>query len=391
MEKRMRISKISMMVGAVAAAVLGLFLLTLVLGGARTRAALLDDQGTGSDPRIETCTMVADFPISDTHPGDGVDKTVYFNNQSGGVLTATFGVSGTPALVFVAPAVFGVPMDVQMSSLAQVSFVVTYAVAATHTTQLDVAYTAVNTDSVETVIEIDYVQDITAPVVAVTAPAASSVPTFTVSWEASDPAPGSGVVASYTVAYSEDDGAWNPWLSSTALTGSTFFSATIDHTYAFSVTVYDHVGNRGEGAAVTQVGQRYVYLPLVMNDWVWWYQFDIYEPNDSLSEAYGPLTSTQVYTAYIWDATDTGDYYYFMPSTDAEVRVDLTDIAAGVDYDLYIYDELSPGTWVTHSLGEGETESVTFTPVAGRKYHILVDPASGFSSSQPYHLVVTYN
>ena len=71
----------------------------------------------------------------------------------------------------------------------------------------------------------------------------------------------------------------------------------------------------------------------------------------------------------------------------------MTDVAADADYDLYIYDELSPGTWVTLSLdgGKGEPESVTFTPVAGRKYHILVDPASGFSSSQPYHLVVTYN
>ncbi|MFN2270613.1 MAG: pre-peptidase C-terminal domain-containing protein [Anaerolineae bacterium] len=393
MKKRMRISRPALIAVAAVAATLGLLLLMASIADVRTRAAPLDDQGTGSDPRIETCTVTADFPISDTHPGDGVAKTVYFTNKSGGVITATLGVSGTPTLVFVAPAVFDAPMDVQMSSLAQASFVVTYVVAATHTTQLDVAYTAVNTDSVETVIEIDYVQDITAPEVTVTAPSATSATSFTISWEASDPAPGSGVVASYTVAYREDDGVWEPWLSSTALTESTFLSATINSTYAFSVTVYDHVSNRGEGVAVTQVGQQQdVYLPLVMSDWVWWYQFDIYEPNDSLSEAYGPLTSTQVYTAYIWDTTDAGDYYHFTPSTTDQVQVTLTNIPVGADYDLYIYDSVQ-GTWLAWSDNPGnQNESVPFTPVAGRKYYILVSPYGGTSNnSQPYYLTVTYN
>ena len=392
MKKRMRIPRPALIAVAAVVATLGLLLLMASVADVRTRAAPLDDRGTGSDPRIETCTVTADFPISDTHPGDGVDKTVYFNNNSGGVITATFGVSGTPALGFGSAPAFDTPIDFQLSSLSQASFVVTYAVAATQTTQLNVAYTAINTDSVPTVIEIDYVQDITAPEVAVTAPVATSATSLTVSWEASDPAPGSRVVVSYTVAYREDDGAWEPWLSSTALTESTFLSAMVDHTYAFSVTVYDHVSNRGEGVAVTQVGQHYVYLPLVMSDWVWWYKFDIYEPNDSLSEAYGPLTSTQVYTAYIWDATDAGDYYHFTPSTTDQVQVALTNIPVGADYDLYIYDSFQ-GTWLVWSDRPGnQDEGVAFTPVAGRKYYILISPYEGSSNnSQPYYLAVTYN
>lgn len=394
MKKRMRISRPALIAVAAVAATLGLLLLMASIADVRTRAAPLDDQGTGVDPRIETCTVTADFPISDTHPGDGVAKTVYFSNKSDGILTATFGVSGTPTLALIAGAAFDESSTRSYtSSVPQASFVVTYAVAATHTTQFEVVYMAMNGLYNPTSIYINYVQDVVAPVVTVTAPSATSATSFTVSWEASDPALGSGVVTLYTVAYSEDGGVWEPWLSSTALTESTFLSATINSTYAFSVTVYDHVSNRGEGVAVTQVGQQQdVYLPLVMSDWVWWYQFDIYEPNDSLSEAYGPLTSTQVYTAYIWDTTDAGDYYHFTPSTTDQVQVTLTNIPVGADYDLYIYDSFQ-GTWLAWSDNPGnQDESVPFTPVAGRKYYILVSPYGGTSNnSQPYYLTVTYN
>lgn len=393
MKKRMRISRPALIVVAAAAATLGLLLLMASIADVRTRAAPLDDQGTGSDPRIETCTVAADFPISDTHPGDGVAKAVYFNNKSGGVLTATFGISGTPTLALIAGAAFDeLSTRSYTSSVPQASFVVTYAVAATHTSQFEVIYMAMNGLYNPTSIDINYVRDVVAPVVTVTAPTATSATSFTVSWEASDPAFGSGVVVSYTVAYREDDGAWEPWLPSTALTESAFLSATVDHTYAFSVTVYDHVSNRGEGVAVTQVGQHYVYLPLVMRGWVWWYQFDVYEPNDSLSEAYGPLSSAQVYEAYIWDVTDSGDYYHFTPSTADQVQVTLTNIPAGADYDLYVYDSVQ-GTWLVWSDKPGnQDESVSFTPVAGRKYYILVSPYGGsFDSSQPYYLTVTYN
>jgi hypothetical protein len=390
MEKRIRISRPVLIVSAAVVATLGLLILMASVAGMRTRAASLDDQGTGSDPRIETCNVTASLPISDTRPGDGVAKTVYFNNKSSGVVTATFGVSGTPIVTFFSDDAFGGPVGIYTSSLVQSSFVVTYAVATTQTTESEVTYTASNING-PTLISISYVQDVVAPVVAVTAPAATAATSFTVSWEATDPPSGSGVAALYAVAYREDDGAWETWLSSTVLTESTFLSATLDHTYAFSVTVYDHVGNRGEGAAVTQVGQHYVYLPLAMRSWVWWYQFDIYEPNDTLSEAYGSLSSTQVYEAYIWDATDMGDYYHFTPATTHTVQVTLTNIPADTDYDLYIYDtEL--GDWLVWSNNPGNLdESVMFAPAAGRKYYILISPYEGSSGDQPYRLTVVYD
>jgi hypothetical protein len=378
---------------AAGATALGLLFLMMVLSGVYTQAAPLHEQYTGDNPRIETCVVTADFPISDTHPGDGVDKTVYFNNQVEGVITATFGISGTPVLRFWGDSTFDeLNTPVYTSPLSQAPFVVTYTFATDHPTQADVTYTAMNSEPepARESIDISYVKDTRPPTVTVTASGLldTSVTTFTVSWGAVDPDPGSGVVVSYTVDYRKDDGAWELWHSSYTLTESTFPTATWGSTYEFRVSVYDHVSNLGQGTSI--VG-HYVYYPLVMKDWVWWHQFDIYEPNDTLSQAYGPLTSSQVYTAYIWDATDTGDYYYFTATTAADVTVNLTNIPAlaGADYDLYVYDE-EDGDWEGYSLGIGTTtETVTFRAELGKRYHILVNPYAGFSSTQPYYLTVS--
>ena len=63
--------------------------------------------GTGTDPRIEATTVQADIPISDTYPGDGVAKTVYFANASAGTITLAFQITGTPILTLTAGAAFG--------------------------------------------------------------------------------------------------------------------------------------------------------------------------------------------------------------------------------------------------------------------------------------------
>ena len=60
--------------------VLALAFLLAFLAGARIQAAPLCNAGTGANPRIQAITVTSNLPISDTHPGTGVTKTVYFNN-----------------------------------------------------------------------------------------------------------------------------------------------------------------------------------------------------------------------------------------------------------------------------------------------------------------------
>jgi len=141
---------------------------------------------------------------------------------------------------------------------------------------------------------------------------------------------------------------------------------------------------------------RRIYLPLVMRNWVWWYAYDVYEPNDTPAQAYGPLTSDEVYEAYIWNAADVDDYYYIEPSTSNTVTVDLWHIPEGADYDLYVYYyDGESYRQVAYSNETGnQPEQVRFTPEPNRRYFIRVysdiDLGGGYDNETPYRLRARY-
>lgn len=225
------------------------------------------------------------------------------------------------------------------------------------------------------------------PVVTVTAPLTSPVP-FVVAWEGKDPEPGSGVV-SYSVAYSVTG--WVPWFLSTTLTNATFYTATPGQIVIFRVNAYDMAGNVGTDYARVYVDYHRVYIPLVLRNWVWWYQYDRYEPNDTPAQAYGPLSSGQVITAYIWDATDRDDYYWFQTSQSAPVTITLTNIPASCDFDLYVYYYQDGYQQVAYSNKSGNSdEEVIFNATANTKYYIRVYAYQGSSNTQGYRLSVRW-
>jgi hypothetical protein len=231
--------------------------------------------------------------------------------------------------------------------------------------------------------------DLTAPRVVVTAPTQIATTTFAVSWSAEDNL--SGPSGTYSVYYWEDSGAWQTWIPMTTTTQATFVSGTLGHTYVFSVTTADRAGNVGQGSATTKVAMWRVYIPLVLRNWVWWYQYDPYEPNDT-PPGYGPLTSGQVITAYIWDSTDRDDYYWFQPSSSSRASISLTSIPSGCDFDLYVYIYSAGGyQLVAWSNKTGNVdESVSFSVTGNTKYYIRVYPYRGSSSQQPYRLTVQW-
>ncbi len=137
----------------------------------------------------------------------------------------------------------------------------------------------------------------------------------------------------------------------------------------------------------------YLYLPVIARNMAPPPPHDSYEPNDTPSQAFGPLESGRVYKSYIWDDDDQDDYYYFVPASTAVVSVTLTNIPVGCDYDLYVYYE-SGGKYLIQAIsnrGGNNDEFVTFTPVAGRSYYIRVYRYAGSDSENPYHLSVIYD
>jgi len=123
---------------------------------------------------------------------------------------------------------------------------------------------------------------------------------------------------------------------------------------------------------------------------------DSYEPNNWCEEAYGPLTSGQIYPSWIsncdLDTYKKSDYFYIVISTLNTINIYLTDIPAGTDYDLYLYSDPGddPDHWAARSISTTSSETISYSPPATGRYYIRVYSYSG-SSTSPYSLQVTYD
>lgn len=114
---------------------------------------------------------------------------------------------------------------------------------------------------------------------------------------------------------------------------------------------------------------------------------DTYEPNNTLSTAYGPLTSGTIYNSYIYSSTDV-DYYYFSTSKAGSITVSLTNIPK--DYDLYLLN--SSGNIVARSEnGRTTSESITYNAKSADKFYVKVVGYNGANSrTGAYALKVVY-
>nr|WP_308216587.1 M4 family metallopeptidase [Pseudalkalibacillus decolorationis] len=114
---------------------------------------------------------------------------------------------------------------------------------------------------------------------------------------------------------------------------------------------------------------------------------DTYEPNNSISDAYGPITTGTTYNSYISSASDV-DYYKFDASTTGNISVSLSNLPG--DYDVYLYN--SNGSLVAQSENGGtSSESISYSASNTGTYYVKVVGYNGASStSTAYALNVTY-
>jgi bacillolysin/thermolysin len=114
---------------------------------------------------------------------------------------------------------------------------------------------------------------------------------------------------------------------------------------------------------------------------------DNYEPNDTRTAAYGPITSGTTYNSYIYTSNDV-DYYYFDIANTGSINVTLGNLAG--DYDLYLYN--SAGTQLSKSEnGSTTSESITYSATATGRYYVRVVGYNGvYSTSKAYALKATY-
>jgi hypothetical protein len=112
-----------------------------------------------------------------------------------------------------------------------------------------------------------------------------------------------------------------------------------------------------------------------------------YEPNDSLSTAWGPLVNGQGIEAALCSG-DPDDYSYVDLATATTLVLDLTNLPAGTDYDLVLYN--AAGSQLAASRNYGNAAERITRGVAAGRYFVRVYPNGAARSSQTYRLTASW-
>lgn len=114
---------------------------------------------------------------------------------------------------------------------------------------------------------------------------------------------------------------------------------------------------------------------------------DPYEPNNTQSAARS-ISVGSTYYPYITSTTDE-DWFRVYASTSGKLKVDMTSIPTGNDYDIKLYN--ASGTQVASSTaGSNNDESFTYSVSSGNYYYIKVYTYNGTSSTDSYRLYTSW-
>ncbi|MDY6877562.1 MAG: carbohydrate binding domain-containing protein [Chloroflexota bacterium] len=117
---------------------------------------------------------------------------------------------------------------------------------------------------------------------------------------------------------------------------------------------------------------------------------DVCEPNNSLSQACGPLAPGQSYEFFVrCTANLDEDYYYIDLETTGTVALDLTSIPPGTDYDIYLYDKNKTIQCYSNQPGNHDEHATCHLTRLGR-YYVRIYPFTECNDNDSYTLAVTY-
>ncbi|MCA9948114.1 MAG: hypothetical protein KDE48_00580 [Anaerolineales bacterium] len=133
------------------------------------------------------------------------------------------------------------------------------------------------------------------------------------------------------------------------------------------------------------------YLSLVLTKPTFFLGPEEHEPNDHPNVANGSLISDNTYfgTFTLTNDLDVDDYFYVNFPLNGHLSISLTDIPAGQDYNLVLYDETSTNI-LGYSGNVGDVNEFIFAEIKSGKNYIRVYNQSNSASSKPYKLTVTY-
>jgi len=113
---------------------------------------------------------------------------------------------------------------------------------------------------------------------------------------------------------------------------------------------------------------------------------DPYEPNDGYGQA-RDITPGSAIQAYICTDQDV-DVFKFHVTAGQRITVDLSNIPAGTDYDLWLSDPAYSQVGSSTNPDQAD-EHIEYTATSSGVYYVGVSSYAGASATQPYHLRVT--
>ena len=113
---------------------------------------------------------------------------------------------------------------------------------------------------------------------------------------------------------------------------------------------------------------------------------DTYEPNDSISSAFGPLDFGKRYASFLTDSNDVDFYSVYISSNNVNI-IYLENIPDGNDYELIVSDAQGKALFETDEPPQS-TKRLSFRVSKSGIYYIKVFSEHGYSPNQPYILTI---
>ena len=165
-------------------------------------------------------------------------------------------------------------------------------------------------------------------------------------------------------------------------TSGAAYSADDEQTSFTPATLPDSSANDGteSGIIIAEIGSEGASMSLTF------FSGDTYEPNDSISEAFGPLIYGKKYTSFIQDERDV-DFYKFHADVDNTIIVYLENIPENSNYDLQLFDTRER-LIATSTEPRQTAEVLSFRAYTAGIHYVAVVSRYGHSSRQHYSLIV---
>ena len=161
------------------------------------------------------------------------------------------------------------------------------------------------------------------------------------------------------------------------------YSADDDQTAFTPGTLPNSSDNNGKssGISITNIGPEGIIMTMLVSFG------DTYEPNNTIDTAF-PIYYSEDYYSFLYDASDTQDYYQVQAAGGKTIRITLTEIPDDKNYRLSLLTAFGEIIAIGEKAPEELGYQILYQPATQQTLYFLVSSDDGFSSVESYKLSV---